>query len=60
MKNEQKPKAQANPNSGPASQKSEQAPRKEDKNPRQKNDQSIDKEIEKRTEDNRTPKGENL
>ena len=59
MKNEHKSPSQAKPQTGPSNQKREQATRK-DEGPRQKNEQSIDKEIEKRTQENRTPKGENL
>lgn len=59
MKNEHKTPSQAKPQPGPSNQKREQATRKEE-GPRQKNEQSIDKEIEKRTQENRTPKGENL
>ncbi|RAV99828.1 hypothetical protein [Pseudochryseolinea flava] len=59
MKNEQKPKSEAKPQAGPLNQKTEQASRAEE-NPRKKNEQSIDKEMEKRAQENRTPKGENL
>lgn len=57
MKNKQKEEQPKKPSSFPSNQNDPQITNKE---PRKEDRSSIDKEIDKRTAENRTPKGENL
>jgi hypothetical protein len=57
MKN--KKEQPSKPSASPGNKK-QNDPQITNKNPRQEDRSSIDKEIDKRTAENRTPKGENL
>jgi hypothetical protein len=59
MKNKDKHQQPAKPSSPPSNSK-QNDPQITNKNPRKEDRGSIDKEIDKRTAENRTPKGENL
>jgi hypothetical protein len=58
MKHNKKEEKPSKPSSSPANRKQDDPQIKN--NPRQEDRSSIDKEIDKRTAENRTPKGENL
>jgi hypothetical protein len=59
MKNKDKQQQPSKPSSAPSNSK-QNDPQITNKNPRQEERGSIEREIDKRTAENRTPKGENL